>query len=456
MVSSEKAGFSKVFPASQGNGQGWIRTSEGVSQRIYSLLFFDSMLVRRTVGGQLNMTRAKIAGLPSGVGINRTANGRGRRFWRVRLGKRFTGGRVVKKDFSSLEAARSWINGDGGSKRARAGSIVALKRNAGSAAFELTSAQLAEAAAAAQTLAGFGTITDAVAFYIKHAKPADGDRALVDAVDELLRSKRAANRGERHCRALGWNLGRFAGDFATRKLHQIKREDIERWLERQSFSAATRRNYIRDMTILFRFAFNRGWIAAIPTAGIEKANIAPEEIIVLTVDETAEFLSAAEHLSKKIAVALAIKFFAGLRTSELFKADWSDIRDGQIIVRGLHAKTRQRRTVSVPDNLSDWFSAYGSKTGPISDFQNNAWHRAIQKVVAVVQERRRRMAVADYRFCFPPNVARHSFCSYHFALHRNENLTAAEAGNTPEIIFRNYRATVHPAAAKRYWEVRPT
>jgi hypothetical protein len=30
------------------------------------------------------------------------------------------------------------------------------------------------------------------------------------------------------------------------------------------------------------------------------------------------------------------------------------------------------------------------------------------------------------------NVLRHAFGSYHFALHRNENLTAAEMGNSPQ------------------------
>jgi hypothetical protein len=55
----------------------------------------------------------------------------------------------------------------------------------------------------------------------------------------------------------------------------------------------------------------------------------------------------------------------------------------------------------------------------------------------------------------PPNFARHSYCSYHYALHRNENLTAAEAGNSPNVIFSNYREMVTPEQAKDYWEIRP-
>jgi hypothetical protein len=42
--------------------------------------------------------KAAIAGLPSGIGVNKVSNGK-TEFWRVRLGKRFTGGAVVTKHF---------------------------------------------------------------------------------------------------------------------------------------------------------------------------------------------------------------------------------------------------------------------------------------------------------------------------------------------------------------------
>jgi hypothetical protein len=50
----------------------------------------------------------------------------------------------------------------------------------------------------------------------------------------------------------------------------------------------------------------------------------------------------------------------------------------------------------------------------------------------------------------------HSFGSYHFAQHRNENLTAAEMGNSPAMIFQHYRAVVTPEAAARFWSHVPS
>jgi len=42
----------------------------------------------------------------------------------------------------------------------------------------------------------------------------------------------------------------------------------------------------------------------------------------------------------------------------------------------------------------------------------------------------------------PKNVLRHSFCSYHLADRKDENLTAVEAGNSPAMIFNHYRALI--------------
>lgn len=55
----------------------------------------------------------------------------------------------------------------------------------------------------------------------------------------------------------------------------------------------------------------------------------------------------------------------------------------------------------------------------------------------------------------PINVLRHTFGSYHYALHRNENLTAAEMGNSPAVIFRHYRAVVKPDATAMFWNILP-
>ncbi len=50
---------------------------------------------------------------------------------------------------------------------------------------------------------------------------------------------------------------------------------------------------------------------------------------------------------------------------------------------------------------------------------------------------------------------RHSFASYLYALTQNEGTVAAEMGNTPNVVIRNYRAVVRPAAAQAYFGILP-
>ena len=118
------------------------------------------------------MKRSKIANLTSGIGVVKVSNGR-KEFWRVRLGRRFTGGEVQTKHFTNLDDARKWIFGDALKHKAAPGPMVELKQSSGAAAFALTAAQISEAHACLRKLDGVASLTEAVS-YFKHANPAGG------------------------------------------------------------------------------------------------------------------------------------------------------------------------------------------------------------------------------------------------------------------------------------------
>jgi len=50
---------------------------------------------------------------------------------------------------------------------------------------------------------------------------------------------------------------------------------------------------------------------------------------------------------------------------------------------------------------------------------------------------------------------RHAFCTYHFAAHANENLTAAQAGNSPAMIHAHYKGLATKAEAEKWFNVLP-
>ncbi len=404
------------------------------------------------------MNRAKIANLPSGVGVNKTKSGRGKEFWRVRLGKRFTGGPVVKKDFASLADAKEWVFGEGQRKKPNPGPVVLLKQQAGLSAFKMSPALIAEAAAAIQSLGTTGTLTEAVRYFLKHAKPVGGTKTLQEAIDALIADKTAAGKGERHLKGLRWSLERFAEDFSKVRLHEIRRDQIVEWLDEEDFGTTTRGNYLRDLSILYNFAHQREWVASIPLTGITRPAPGPGEIKILSPEHTTEFLHVAERVAPEIVSALAIKFFAGLRTSELFALDWKLVSSKQITIQAKSAKTRKRRVVTVSQNLQVWLARYSGQAGHVTPHTHNAWHRRLEMVEAEVTNERLenpdKPQAAPFRL--PSNCARHSFCSYHYAEFRNENLTAAEAGNSPKVIFSNYRELVERESAARYWRILPS
>jgi hypothetical protein len=53
------------------------------------------------------------------------------------------------------------------------------------------------------------------------------------------------------------------------------------------------------------------------------------------------------------------------------------------------------------------------------------------------------------------NGLRHAFCTYHYALHANENLTAAQAGNSPAMIHAHYKGLATKVEAEKWFNVTP-
>jgi hypothetical protein len=53
------------------------------------------------------------------------------------------------------------------------------------------------------------------------------------------------------------------------------------------------------------------------------------------------------------------------------------------------------------------------------------------------------------------NALRHSFISYFYAATHDENRVAANAGNSPAMVHRHYRALTTKEDAERYFAIQP-
>jgi hypothetical protein len=59
-------------------------------------------------------------------------------------------------------------------------------------------------------------------------------------------------------------------------------------------------------------------------------------------------------------------------------------------------------------------------------------------------------------FVWKHNALRHSFISYRVAQTQNVAQVALEAGNSPRVVFSNYRELVRPVDAERWFAISPT
>ena len=222
---------------------------------------------------------------------------------------------------------------------------------------------------------------------------------------------------------------------------------MEDWLAETDWSPRTRKNYLVTLTTIFNFAVKRDYCASNAAATIERPIMDDEPPGILTVEQTVALLAKAVETRTEMIAGLSIGLFGGLRRSEICALDWSeiDIAGRTIVVKGTKAKTRKRRVVAISDSLVDWLKplAREDEEGPVAPN------------VDAFGEKLKQLADEVEITPWPRHALRHSFGSYFYARTKNENLTAAEMGNTPQVIFKHYRALVKPKEVERFWKIRP-
>lgn len=402
--------------------------------------------------------KAKIRDLPSGIGVNRTVSGRGKEFWRVRLGKRFTGGPIIKRDFTALSDAREWIFGDAQKEKPRPGTVIELKQSSGASAFSLTSSQIAEAAACFRRLDGLDSLTNAVSYFLKHANPAGGKRILAEVATEFLKSREAMGVRSRTLTQYESYLRTIGERFGSQSIHEVRRGEIEDWLSESEWSKRTRNNYVSTLSTLFLFARDRDYCAENPAEKVPRAILDDTPPGILTVKEVESLLDITLEKDAEMLAYVAIGLFAGLRRSELCALEWSEIdrKARTIEVKGVKAKTRQRRIVGISDALAAWLAVVPETLRPTPSRNEDVCGERLKNLYSEECDESGEVIRKAIVSPWPHNALRHSFGSYHYAMHRDENQTAAEMGNSPAMVFRHYRAVVSPDDAAKFWNLLPS
>lgn len=137
--------------------------------------------------------------------------------------------------------------------------------------------------------------------------------------------------------------------FKGRQMHEIHAEAIEQYKTSrvESISPATINKELTALRHVFNKAMQWGYLLASPMASVERMKVSQKKVRFLTVEEIDLVLSVASPMIGQI---ILTAIHTGLRRSELFRLEWSDVDfdRGVITVTGKgkeHTKNYRDREV---------------------------------------------------------------------------------------------------------------
>ena len=311
--------------------------------------------------------------------------------------------------------------------------------------FGVTLAAAIDEWASARKTAGHIAISDAVRFYAANRADLVAIRTIAQVAIEFIDSRQSIGVSDAYVRSARLNLNKFT-EKVRGNITDITTSEINRFLAGLiGLGPVSRNNIRRNLITMFSFAKKQGYLHPDRKTAAELSDSikTPDtKIEIFTPDEMRRILLAA---NTRILPLIAIGGFSGIRSAEILRLDWEDIKweRGHIEIAGSKAKTAARRLVPLTDNLKAWLAPWRGKTGKIITINDYAGTLNDTGVRAKISGGWRQ------------NALRHSFISYRVAETGDVARTSLEAGNSPKMIFRHYREIVDAEEAREWFSIMP-
>lgn len=363
--------------------------------------------------------------------VRRRADGAG---WEVDCGKVAGGKRVLYR--RATEAAA----------RTLASSLKKQRKALGEASLKLTPLQVQDAAAAFGVLSQFTTppvtLTELATDFIAECEkgvPYHIAVTLSDAIAARIADMRQANRRERSIQSTLSRLSLFSVKNESYPLRDLKEWHIQKKLDEYK-EPSTRLGMLRELRAFFAFCKRRCWIVTNPCDGITAPTVERTIPKFMSAESAAHLLHRAFLHSNEMAIIPVLGLFAGLRPSEIKRMEYIDSTGANpcesITVDASMSKVRRLRHVAVSANMVSWIAAV-TPAWPKDEFARfEVWRRS-------------------EGIEWSPDVMRHTFATYHYAMHQNAALTAAQMGNSTDVLMTHYRGLATKEEAERFWSIMP-
>lgn len=265
---------------------------------------------------------------------------------------------------------------------------------------------------------------------------------VTQAVAECLAEKAKGNLSLRYMRGIRATLERFSLGKEKTPIDEIGTNQIEDFINRLAASAS-RRSQLIDLRTLFSFAVRRGYARANVASLVGMPQRDELEPGILTVQEARATLGGVYSEHPDCLRYTILVLFGGARPEEARLMNEKMVKarqDGETLINfGLIdipasiSKTNRRRLIETNPTFQAWWSL-GVGELPLPEWK-------ARKVRGFVSP-------------WPHDGLRHSFVSYHSALH-GEVATSTAAGHSIAVMHRHYKAAVTKDSARQFFGLSP-
>jgi integrase len=340
----------------------------------------------------------------------------------------------------------------------------------------LTAPQQADALTALTTLAEANLkvkLTEVAAFYARH-HGTTGE--TLDNVFKLWKaSLKAKGRRDKYTDNLLTPLSQLLDIYGRRVMATISKRELDGFFDAvkgledpdKPLSPASKHYRYRYARALWSYAKKKEHIGINPFDELEAPELPATNPEVLTVRQAAALIHTARTVSefKPFLAYCTLGLFCGIRSEELAKLKWSDLRDDTVHITDEISKKCRVRSVPIPRNAqlileevtdsvsNDDFILNLPRVGPDNKWMRehkredgaiNFWHRwkAFTKAAGVDP--------------WPSNALRHSFGSYLYKISGNDaRLVQDRMGHEQRQTLMNHYIQATPSRLEclEYWKI---
>lgn len=280
--------------------------------------------------------------------------------------------------------------------------------------------------------------------------------SLADAVEKYRAAIASRKTSPDSVKQRDLHLGRLLAAFPDAPLAALDADALNAWLRdlappRAGATVAprTKRSHRSDVGQLLEYAVGAGWLLRSPMSAVPVPEPEDEDVTILTVEQARALFDSAR--GTRCVGRLALEAFGGLRFSSAQRITLADLDPaaGGITFPASKHKTKKRfYCEGFPANLWGWV-----QSAPASCWRLPARLYALDKR-AIFEASGLKGEGKDAETL--RNCLRHSFATYHLALHRDAARTACLLTHRePSMLYQHYAGRATQAAAVEYFKITP-